>query len=208
MSQNPYEAPNSQPGKLPDPLREDELVTLVTYWSATEAHAAKGALEAAGIKAMLSGEHLANMNWGLINATGGVKLHVLRRDFSAAAEVLELADDAAAERMAADEDEVSPAAIGEPQFIDEADEVSEPDSDSDEFAKRAFFAAIFSLLFPPIILVSLYLAIYVCLYTRQPLSTQGWLYFSAAVVGIAFFGLVALAFWARLTSLMQPPIPY
>ena len=62
-----------------------------TYREAHLAHLARGRLEAHGIQAVVSDEHLVNTNWVLSNAVGGVKVQVSDGDLAQALEVLNVA---------------------------------------------------------------------------------------------------------------------
>jgi hypothetical protein len=64
------------------------LVTIATFDQAAQARLAQNALEAKGIKAMVSDENLVAMDWLLANAVGGVKVQVWEEDADSAVVVL------------------------------------------------------------------------------------------------------------------------
>ncbi len=65
-----------------------DLVTVESFWSLDEAQLACGFLESHGIHCELEGAVVTGIVWHLSNATGGVKLQVLRSDATHAAELL------------------------------------------------------------------------------------------------------------------------
>jgi len=72
---------------LPD--NEENLVTIMTYQQAVEAHLARSALEEAGIPAQVADEHVTSVFWSDPYLFGGVKLVVLESDADRAMEILE-----------------------------------------------------------------------------------------------------------------------
>ena len=64
------------------------LATIAQYREAQEAYLARGALEAAGIEAVIADEQVVGINWLYSNAVGGVKLAVDRESSEQALEVL------------------------------------------------------------------------------------------------------------------------
>ncbi|HVR37835.1 MAG TPA: DUF2007 domain-containing protein [Thermoanaerobaculia bacterium] len=66
----------------------DDLVTIDRFLFIADAEIARGALEAAGIDAVLADENVVRMSWGEAQAHGGVRLQVRRSDAPAAAEIL------------------------------------------------------------------------------------------------------------------------
>ena len=66
----------------------DELVTVATYPSATDAHAARNFLEENEIPAFVADEYFSTLKYATLST---VKLHVARRDAGRAREVLDLA---------------------------------------------------------------------------------------------------------------------
>jgi hypothetical protein len=71
----------------------EKIVVLTQFSSPIEAQLAKNQLEAAGIKAFLSGQEATGLFGGLGGALGGVQLHVAEADLEKACEVLEEADE-------------------------------------------------------------------------------------------------------------------
>ena len=68
---------------MPDEFADDAVLRLASFANAISAHLAKNQLEAAGIPCFISNE---NRPYGPIS--GGVHLHVRRRDLAAAQELL------------------------------------------------------------------------------------------------------------------------
>ncbi|ACV64998.1 conserved hypothetical protein [Desulfofarcimen acetoxidans DSM 771] len=69
----------------------DKLVTLRTFFDATEAHIIKSLLESEGIKAHLLDEHSATYVYSPITI-GGIRLVVHQSDIEAAKEILSSMD--------------------------------------------------------------------------------------------------------------------
>lgn len=67
----------------------DPLVTITTYTSIIDAELARGALEAAGIEAVLANAEIGRIHPGYSRATRGVRLRVRREDALRAGEVLD-----------------------------------------------------------------------------------------------------------------------
>jgi hypothetical protein len=145
-----------------------KLVTIATFDQPPKARLAQNALEAAGIKATVADENTIAMDWLLGAAIGWVKVQVLEEDAERAVAVLEetmgkeepvgeeeLA--AEAESTAPDEDEPAPFPPARPAGAP-AEEIAEPKpSERDEYARRFFFAAVFSLVFGPLWFYAVYL---------------------------------------------------
>ncbi len=98
-----------------------KLVTIATFDLAGQAHIAKNALEAVGIKSVLADEQTVAMDWLLSNAIGGIKVQVLEEDAERAVAALE-------ESLGSDEpvDEEMMAAEAEAAEKEDLDEPSDP----------------------------------------------------------------------------------
>ena len=80
-----------------------KLVTVDTFDMPTEAHLAKGLLEANGLTAFLADELTVGVAWHLSNAVGGIKLQVAETDVERAINILAGREDSsidAEERLA------------------------------------------------------------------------------------------------------------
>ncbi len=66
-----------------------ELVTIATFMTPEHAEMARGALQAAGVRAFIADGAVVGNNWGLGNAVGGVKLQVGDRDVRTACDLLD-----------------------------------------------------------------------------------------------------------------------
>ena len=125
----------------------EKLVTVSTFDMPTEAHLAKGLLEANGLTAFLADELTVGVAWHLSNAVGGIKLQVAESDVERAAGIL----------MARE----VPSIDVEDRFEDLPDveeSASEPPlSAGDKLVDRAVRAALLGLIFLPLQLYSLWL---------------------------------------------------
>ena len=65
----------------------DELVTIETFWNASEAHVAKSCLEEAGVEGFLENEFSVSMTPHLASPAG-IKLNVRRSDVQMATDLL------------------------------------------------------------------------------------------------------------------------
>ncbi len=127
-----------------------KLVTVDTFDMPTEAHLAKGLLEANGLTAFLADELTVGVAWHLSNAVGGIKLQVAEADVEHAARILEAREDTSINA------EEGPADLAE---IDES-EGELHSSTGDKIVDRAVRAALLGLiLFPffPLYFYSLWL---------------------------------------------------
>jgi hypothetical protein len=64
------------------------MVTIATFTNTPEAHLLRMRLESGGISAYLQDENTIQMDWGLSNAIGGVRVQVADEDLEAARELL------------------------------------------------------------------------------------------------------------------------
>jgi hypothetical protein len=155
-----------------------KLVTIARFDLAGQAHIAKNALEAVGIKSVLADEQTVAMDWLLSNAIGGIKVQVLEEDAERAVTALEESlgsDEPVDEEMMAAEAEAA-----EKEETDEPDEPSEPvappadappapagtgteegaagkQSERDDYARRFLLAAFFGLVVPLLWFYAIYL---------------------------------------------------
>ncbi len=194
------------------------LVTVATFDLPAKARLAQNVLEAAGIKAVVTDETIVAMDWLLGNAVGWVKVQVLEEDAERAVAALEESlggaeepvDEAAlaAEAEAAKPEEGSelpkselPTPSGPATSLVARSVATEPQEDAeekpserDEYARRLFFAAVFSLVFAPLWFYALYLFLNAA-FGEGPISARGrsHLLYGGAIVGVTFF-LVAAFF--------------
>ena len=152
-----------------------KLVTIARFDLAGQAHIAKNALEAAGIKSVLADEQTIAMDWLLSNAIGGIKVQVLEEDAERAVTALE---ESLGSDETVDEETMTAAAVAaEKEDIDAPLEPIAPPSDSpptlagtdteesaagkpserDEYARRLFLTSVFSVLVPPLWFYAIYL---------------------------------------------------
>ncbi|WP_425617042.1 DUF2007 domain-containing protein [Anatilimnocola sp. NA78] len=135
------------------------LVTLEVYQNAMQAHLVKNQLEAAGIRCVLADEYATTMVWHLTNAIGGIKLQVAEEDFERAAEALDAVEqqlqhgdeeDAPATATHARDEDADDQAAAEPKPGTDEDD-SEPTLNArEQDAERAYRAALFGFMFPPL----------------------------------------------------------
>ena len=152
-----------------------KLVTIARFDLTGQAHIAKNALEAAGIKSVLADEQTIAMDWLLSNAIGGIKVQVLEEDAERAVTALE---ESLGSDETVDEETMTAAAVAaEKEDIDAPLEPIAPPSDSpptlagtdteesaagkpserDEYARRLFLTSVFSVLVPPLWFYAIYL---------------------------------------------------
>ena len=152
-----------------------KLVTIARFDLAGQAHIAKNALEAAGIKSVLADEQTIAMDWLLSNAIGGIKVQVLEEDAERAVTALE---ESLGSDETVDEETMTAAAVAAgKEDIDAPLEPIAPPSDSpptlagtdteesaagkpserDEYARRLFLTSVFSVLVPPLWFYAIYL---------------------------------------------------
>ena len=189
------------------------LVTVATYDLPPIAHIARNALEAAGIKAIISDDQMVGMDWLLSTALGGVKVQVWEEDVERAVVVLEAAAGAPEEGSESAEGEDEEDNGYEPTEEDFADEpetdpmpvsvtgevaVSNDPPSRDRLARRAFFTAWLGLVLLPVAAYSFYL----CLngtFEAGPISGRGkfelgiaWL---TSCLGFFFSTMICLSVW-------------
>ena len=118
---------------------EGKLVTVDTFDMPTEAHLAKGLLEANGLTAFLADELTVGVAWHLSNAVGGIKLQVPETDVERATGILAAREDSSidAEEGLADLPET------------EESENELPSSAGDNAVDRALRAALLGLIIFP-----------------------------------------------------------
>jgi len=152
-----------------------KLVTIARFDLAGQAHIAKNALEAAGIKSVLADEQTVAMDWLLSNAIGGIKVQVLEEDAERAVSALE--ESLGSDEPVDEETMTAEAEDAEKEGIDEPPEPIAPPSDAlpsptgpdteegaagkpserDEYARRFLLAAFFGLVVPLLWFYAIYL---------------------------------------------------
>lgn len=115
-----------------------KLVTVATFDMPTEAHLAKGLLEANGLAAFLADELTVGVAWHLSNAVCGIKLQVAENDAERAAGILSAREDSYV-----NEDELADL----PEV--EESEAEPPLSTADKTVDRAVRAALLALILFP-----------------------------------------------------------
>jgi len=193
-----------------------QLVTIATFDQPPKARLAQNALRAAGIQAAVTDEGVVAMDWLLSNAVGGIKVQVweddaeravaeLERAFGAAGEGLGPIDPEAfaAEAEAATPEEAdeppeeafaSPTMSAAPMAAD--DDPADALTEREEYARRAFYAALFGIVMPVLLFYSTYLVM-VAAFTDGRLNARArrW---TVAAFGLTAFGLVTWWFWVLL----------
>lgn len=165
------------------------IVTVARFDQAGQAHVAKNALEAAGIRAVIADETVVSMDWFLSNAVGGIKVQVLEEDAERAVAALEAAlgsegepldEDALAaeaEAMSAEHPDEQPSASSGPPsgVFPSVATMVEPGrrvSERDQYARRFLLAALFGLVMPPLWFYAIYL-FFTAVFGDGPLSERG-----------------------------------
>jgi hypothetical protein len=189
-------------------MAEKTLVKLASFATVEEAHLAKNALEAEGIRVFVEDEASVGLFWHLGGAMGGIKLLVMDDDVPRAQRVLDHFDEEYEERSTHITDKPGPAAGEEAEThvtavkpVD-AEESPEPpdaaeDGDEDEelrftpgevMATRAFRAAVFGLFFPLITLYSLWL-LFSCFRWNGEVNDRGrrQLFWAVMINGLVMF---------------------
>lgn len=134
----------------------EKMVTVGTFDMPTEAHLAKGLLEANGLTALLADELTVGVAWHLSNAVGGIKLQVAESDVERAAGILAAREDTPVDM----EDK-----LADLPDVEES-ESEPPPSEGDKIVDRAVRAALLGLILLPLQLYSLWLL------GRLPFSSQ------------------------------------
>lgn len=188
------------------------LVTIATFDQPPKARLAHNALEAAGIRAVVTDETTVAMDWLLGNAVGWVKVQVLEEDAERAVTVLEeslgtgpvdeeeLAAEAEAAGVEDDEpperprgrtsSELGPTAQAPAAATGAAPptEGEEPATERDEYTSRMFMAAIFGLVVPLLWFYAVYLFLNAA-FGEGPLSPRSRTKLRAGgvILGLGFF---------------------
>ncbi|VTS03873.1 Uncharacterized protein OS=Vibrio orientalis CIP 102891 = ATCC 33934 GN=VIA_002736 PE=4 SV=1: DUF2007 [Gemmata massiliana] len=168
------------------------LVTIARFDLAGQAHIARNALDAAGIKAVITDEAIVAMDWLLSNAVGGIKVQVLEEDADRALAVLEQAlgsdepdepvdeEALAAEAEAAgaeEQDELpTPKTLLAPELpappVASPTSIERPPRSREDYARSLLFIAWIGLAFPPVWFVALYF-FFNAAFGSGPLSPRG-----------------------------------
>jgi hypothetical protein len=175
------------------------LVTIATFDLPPKARLAQNILEKAGIKAVVTDETVVAMDWLLGNAVGWVKVQVLEEDAERAVTALEESlgggEDALEEEALAAEAEAAPredvedslppavrrdvivpvsAASGAryDEFLLRADDGEPELSERDQYARRLYLTAVFSVAVPPLWFYAIYLFLNAA-FGEGPLSERG-----------------------------------
>lgn len=178
------------------------MVTIATFDQAAKARLAENVLKEAGIPAAVSDETVVAMEWLLSNAVGGVKLQVWEDDADRAVDALErelgehgeglggpTPEDLATEAEAAPREDEPPDA--EPPAPDAPDV---PPTEREAYARRAFYAALFGIVMPPLLFYSIYLTLVASSSDGKPTARTRWQTWAAA--GLTAFGLIGWWAWA------------
>ncbi len=132
---------------------ELELTTISILQNAAEANMVKNQLEAAGIRAYLSGEEAVAMAWYLGDALGGIKVQVAARDAEDALDLLEQKP----WQESPEEDNTAFATSATLSALEDEDGPEEVLSNREKTAMMAGRSAVFGLVFWPLELYALYL---------------------------------------------------
>lgn len=186
-----------------------KLVTIATFDQAAKARLAQNALTEAGIRAAVADETTVAMDWLLGNAIGWIKLQVLEDDaeravaeleraFGEHGEKLEPVDQEAFEREAVTAPTESDSPVEEafrkaPPTAASAEDEEETSTEREQYARRAFRAALFGLLMPAILFYAIYL-LQVVAFTEGRLGSRAWKQAWAAVAMTAI-GLIGWWGW-------------
>jgi hypothetical protein len=135
----------------------DDLMTVAISQNATEANLIKNQLEAAGIKAFLSGEEAAAMAWHMSGAFGGIKVQV---PASAAEDALSILE-RKAWQVESEKEKASVATAKTLAKMDDDEEPAEILSDREKAANQAARAAVFGLIFWPLEIYAIGLLLWV-----------------------------------------------
>ncbi|HET6576616.1 MAG TPA: DUF2007 domain-containing protein [Fimbriiglobus sp.] len=185
------------------------LTTVATFDLAAKAEVAKNVLDEAGIPAVIADAEVVAMDWLMAVAVGGIKVQVREEDAERAAAVLDERFGAGAGLAAEglDEDELTRQALaaGEPEEDDvelapasvTADEQSAgvAGPERNEYARRLFLTAMFSIVFPPLWFYAFYLMLNAA-FGPGLLSDRGRRQLRIGAVMV----LVPLLFWMLILS--------
>ena len=116
-----------------------KMVTVATFDMPTEAHLAKGLLEANGLAAFLADELTVGVAWHLSNAVGGIKLQVPENDVERATGILSAREDPSLD---------AEGELGDLPEVEES-EAEPPLSTADKTVDRAVRAALLALILFP-----------------------------------------------------------
>ena len=95
-------------------MSDNELVTVATYQLPAQAAMARNALDAAGIRAVVTDAEVVAMDWLLAPAVGGIKVQVQAADAEQAAALIREID-AGTGGGEIDDDELTRQALAEPR---------------------------------------------------------------------------------------------
>jgi hypothetical protein len=178
------------------------MVTIATFDQAAKARIAENVLKEAGIPAAVADETVVAMEWLLSNAVGGVKLQVWEDDADRAVDTLERElgehgeglGQPSPEEFAAEAEAATPeddTLVPEPSAPDQPEV---PPTEREAYARRAFYAALFGVVMPPLLFYAIYLA-QVALFGKGALNALGrrqvW-----AAVGLTVFAVIGWWAWA------------
>jgi hypothetical protein len=202
---------------------DDKTVVVAHFGDPVEAELAKNQLEAEGIRAFLGTENTGGLFAGMGLTFGGISLHVAEADLARAAAIL----DTRADEEDLPAAEGSPAIVArhtlfgpdgsslregpapappEPEAVD-ADEDEDEDEpmgsvtySAEDFATRAWRAAVLGLLMCPPLLhfYSLYLLLRLGLLPDELSPAGKWRAYAAFAIDTVVLGFVALVFRAVL----------
>jgi hypothetical protein len=199
------------------------LTTVATFQLPAQAELARNALTDADIPAVVTDGEVIAMDWLLTNAVGGVKVQVRPEDADRAAAVLHdaLGAGAGLAEEGIDEEELTRQALEGGIEPETAEEVSAPvteptteaesesphDGERDAYARRLFLAAVFGLLFPPLVFYCLYLLLNAA-FGPGPLSPGGRRHLAIGavltLVPLLLGCLIVTPLGGRLLSLFTP----
>lgn len=162
-----------------------KLTTIAVYNQPVQAQIARNALEAEGIWAVIADGEIAAMDLLLVNAVGGVKVHVKEEDAARAEAFLtELyGSSGGAISLQVDEDELARQALeAAPEESEEPpppEQTAEPlavehgfQDTREQYARRFLHATLFGLFMPPLFFYALYLLLNLA-FGNGPLSRNG-----------------------------------
>jgi hypothetical protein len=142
-----------------------ELVTVARFDIPANAHIARNALEEAGIKAVIQDEQLVAMDYLLSLAVGGIKVQVWEEDAERAIAVLKSLRPAAGETPDESARPGEPEPVTSPQLVDNA---------RDQYARRAMWATLCSVLVAPVAFYTAYLLLMVAFSEGKVARAHWW----------------------------------